>query len=103
MKLWVFSALDKAVGAFLPPFYARSKAEAIRSFSDAVSNPESNFSKHLDDFVLYELGEFDDNSGIFSGSEPNRVLSARECISRDEAPTVTNGSGAAPSQRGFAG
>lgn len=80
MKLVVASVLDKAVGAFLQPFFARSKGEAIRSFSDACGNPEQAFVKHPDDFVLYLFGTFDDGSGMFEVAEPVRVVSARECM-----------------------
>lgn len=83
MKLIVHSVLDKAVGAFLQPFYSRSRGEAIRSFSDACSKPESPFWQHSDDYVLYYFGEFDDGSGMFECGEPSRVLSARECLNTD--------------------
>lgn len=81
MKLVVFSVLDKAVGAFLQPFFSRSKGEAIRSFTDAAGRPDEPFMKHPDDFVLYFIGEFDDSSGLFLPNEPQRVMSARECMS----------------------
>lgn len=80
MKLFVFAVLDKAVGAYASPFFMRSKAEGTRAFSEAVSDGKSPFSKHPDDYVLYHLCGFDDASGMFSSMEPERVLSARECI-----------------------
>lgn len=80
----VFSVHDKAVQAFLPPFFCRSKGEAIRSFSEAANDPQ-RFARHAVDYDLVELGEFDDNSGLFSGSGPNRVIGAVECLAdRDD-------------------
>lgn len=79
MKLLVMSILDNKVGAFTSPFYSRAKGEAIRSFSDAVNEEKSQFNRHIDDYALYLLGVFDDNTGMFVTQEPQRVITAREC------------------------
>lgn len=62
----IYSVRDNAVGAYLPPVFFKSKGEVIRSVSDAVNGGDSTFKKHAQDFVLFELGEFDDNTGIFN-------------------------------------
>ncbi|QCQ84863.1 nonstructural protein [Blackfly microvirus SF02] len=80
MKMQVFSIFDKAVSAYLPPFYTRSKGEAVRSFSEAANDPSSQFNKHMLDYSLMFMGEWDDNSGEFTGVQPVRVLSAHEVI-----------------------
>lgn len=61
-----FAVRDKAVGAFLGPFFVRSKGEAIRSFGDAVNDPKHQFARHLNDYALFQLGSFDDQSGMFT-------------------------------------
>lgn len=80
MRLMVFSVLDKQVGAFTPPQSFRSKGEAIRSFMDACKQEGSPFNKHAGDYVFYQLGTFDDQSGVL---EPNlqQVITALECVS----------------------
>lgn len=85
MKLLVFSVLDKAVGAYLQPFFARSRAEAIRSFADAVTSERSQFGAHADDYILYQVGEFDDNAGMFGSVEPDRVVGAIDLLSARSA------------------
>lgn len=82
MKMYVFSVFDKAVGAFLQPFFVRSRGEALRSFTDAVNDPKSQFHNHLLDYTLVCHGEFDDGSGLFSSGEPERIVSAVECYDR---------------------
>lgn len=82
MKHGIFTVLDTAVGAFLPPFYSRAKGEAIRSFTEAALDP-NRFGKWQRDYVLYQLGEFDDTSGMFSTGEPMRIMSAAECAVPD--------------------
>lgn len=96
MKLQVFTVRDAAVGSFLQPFFCRSHGEALRSFSDAVSNAEHQFAKHASDYALFFLGEFDDNSGVFDSREPERVVSANEILGPDSVTgyrSGANGSG----------
>lgn len=81
----MFSVLDSAVKAFLPPFFCRTKGEAIRSFSEAANNKEHQFYRHSADYTLYYLGDFDDASGIVTSTMgPERVISAREVIETDD-------------------
>lgn len=81
MILPAFSVRDAAVGAFLPPFFCRSKGEAIRSFAEAVANPEHQFSKHAGDYALFYVGSFDDHSGVLDiPSGPERIIGALEVL-----------------------
>ena len=63
--MMLFSVFDKKVGAFMPMFPARAKGEAIRMVSDAAADPQGQFIKHLEDYSLFQIGEFDDRSGKF--------------------------------------
>jgi hypothetical protein len=76
----VFAVYDKAVGAHLPPFFCRSKGEALRSFSEACNDASHQFRKHGLDYVLVYLGEYDDVSGLFNCREPVRIVNAYECL-----------------------
>jgi hypothetical protein len=59
------SVRDRATGLFSRPFYVASAAQAIRSFIDEVNraDPENLFHKHPDDYSLYELVHWDDQTG----------------------------------------
>lgn len=83
MKTLIFSVYDKAVGAFLPPFYVRSRGEALRSFSEACNDGKHNFNRHAADYSLMFLGYFDDTSGMFSTADPTRIVGAYECVADD--------------------
>lgn len=69
MKLFMFSILDAKVGAFAPPFYARSLGEAVRTVTDTLL-ADSQLSRHPEDFHLYELGSFEDQSATFELAQP---------------------------------
>jgi len=78
MKIMAYSVFDKAVDSFLPPFFVPAKGAAIRSFTDALRDPQHPFAKHHEDYVLYEVGVFDDQSGLLVTQEPVRVIGGLE-------------------------
>jgi hypothetical protein len=57
--------------------FVPSVGVAIRSFSDEVNrqSDDNQLHNHPDDFDLYELGEFDDNSGTFALHDQPKLLS----------------------------
>jgi len=66
MVLKIYSVYDTKVEAYLQPFFMQTKAAAIRAWADAISDPNTQFNKHPNDFTLYELGQYDDQSGIIT-------------------------------------
>lgn len=85
MKLQVFSVHDGAVDAFMQPFYARSKAEALRMLTDTAQDPGSQFAKHPEDFALFHLGTYDDQVGGFELlGAPDHVISVLSLISQED-------------------
>ena len=77
MKLIICTVKDRAADAYGRPMFVPSTGVAIRSFSDEINrdNAENQLYNHPDDFDLYELGEFDDNTGLFSLHEQPKLLS----------------------------
>lgn len=74
MKLVAVAVRDSAVDAFMRPFFCPSTAFAVRSFGEAVRDPESPMNKSAPDYALYELGEFDEETGKFLNLEVPRQL-----------------------------
>lgn len=69
MKLQIFSAYDAKACTFGNPWYDQTDGAAIRNFADAVndnSNPNNLWAKHPEDFSLFHLGEFDNNTCTFT-------------------------------------
>lgn len=63
MTVLLFSVFDSAAKLFLPTFEARTIEEAIRRFRSTVNHAESNISKYPEDYTLFHLGEFNQESG----------------------------------------
>jgi hypothetical protein len=77
MKLTLCTVKDRAADAYGRPMFVRSIGEAIRSFSDEVNRQaeDNQLYNHSDDFDLYELGEFDDNTGLMSLHDQPKLVS----------------------------
>lgn len=65
MRLSVYCVRDAKVGAYMAPFFMRSRGEALRSWETVVNDPSTQFFKYPGDFCLFELGSFDEDSGSF--------------------------------------
>lgn len=67
MKMVIMSVFDVAAGAFARPWFVASRALGVRMFSDEVQRKaeDNPMYRHPGDYQLFEMGEFDDNSGLF--------------------------------------
>jgi hypothetical protein len=64
MKQIICTVYDRAAETYARPMFVPSIGVAIRSFTDEVNrnDPNNQLYNHADDFDLYELGEFDDQT-----------------------------------------
>jgi len=76
MIMQIFSIFDKKTAIYSKPFYCLTMAEAIRTFGDAVNEPESPFFKHPEDYDLWQIGRFEDITGIIDKMDPQHLGSA---------------------------
>lgn len=82
MHLFVVSVKDRAADVFNRPFFVPHRNVAIRDFTDEVNRSavDNQLNKHPDDFDLYLLGEFNDNTGEFSISQPQVLVRAKDVV-----------------------
>ena len=78
--LVVVSVFDGAAQAFGRPIFVPSKGVAMRSFSDEINRaaPDNQMYQHPEDFELYELCEFDEESGEFTPSTCKVLMRGKE-------------------------
>lgn len=74
MLMKVFSARDMKAEAFLQPFFMPTQGSAIRAFGDACEKQDSPFYQHPNDYVLYEIGTYDDSDGSLNSLIPIKML-----------------------------
>lgn len=74
MKLKVFSVYDSKVSAYMKPFLMPATGMALRAWDSTVNQPDTDFHKYPGDFSLVELGEFDEETGMFQNYEIKKNL-----------------------------
>lgn len=70
----VLTVYDSKAEAYLPPFYMRTTAEAIRAFEATCNDTESNMSRYPEDYTLFEIGDWDDDKGNITMYETKKSL-----------------------------
>lgn len=70
MKIKMFVVHDSKACVYGTPMFIQSVGSAIRSFSDIANDPGSVVCKHPTDFTLFEIGLYDDQTGVAKCVEP---------------------------------
>lgn len=79
MKLEIFSVYDTKAHAYLPPFFLHNIEMAKRTFQNCANSTEHTFGTNPEDYCLFHLGSFDDNTGkIKTLSTPQSLGLAQE-------------------------
>lgn len=76
----VLAVRDAQLGAFMQPFFTQSIGVAVRSFADEVNRQESPMNAHPDDYELFEIGEYDEETGHISCFTPKSLSLAKNVI-----------------------
>lgn len=61
-KVSVYAVYDSKVKYFHQPMFMRNKGEALRSWENVANEKDHAISRHPEDFILFELGEYDDQT-----------------------------------------
>lgn len=84
MRYILVSIKDRAIDAYQPTASVRAEGEAIRSFQDAINNQQNaQLHAHPDDFDLYVVGYFDDQTGhIEPLDQPKQIAIGKQLAVR---------------------
>lgn len=88
MKAGLFSVRDSATQVYQNIFQAHTNEAAIRSFGDLARDETTNVCKHPDDFILYRIGTWDDDTGTVTGEEPIKLAHARDYHGKTSTETT---------------
>lgn len=80
MPKMIVALKDTAARVFGTPFFVQASAQAVRSLRDEVNSADStsDVRRHPDDFELYEVGVFDEDSGVVTPMEPRMISRAKD-------------------------
>lgn len=78
----IYAVKDLAVQAFGQPFFVRAKGEAIRSFQDEANSTtgQSAIAKHPEDYELYFVGNYDEQTGTIHSENPELIARAKDLL-----------------------
>lgn len=82
MKLNVVSVRDSAMAAFGRPLFVPAIGVAIRSFVDEVNRkaPDNQMSMHPEDFELFHIADFEEESGVFVAVEVRSLMRGKDAV-----------------------
>lgn len=67
----LFAVRDVKAEAFAAPMAVPTEGLARRAFTDAVMQPGSVLAKNAEDYMLFQIGEYDPNSGLLVACSPS--------------------------------
>lgn len=84
MKRLVVCVRDRASDLFGQPFLVVARGAAIRTFTDEINKaePGNGLYAHPEDYDLYELGYYHDDTGKYETGEPVMI-----CVGKDVSLT----------------
>lgn len=87
MLLVVCSVRDRAANVYAQPFFAPTLESSIRSFRMLINDAQGGLPhQHPDDFDLYHLGTYDDETGVFK--QPDPPIPVQIALGRDMVKPV---------------
>lgn len=86
MKQRVFAIFDACAGAYLPPFMMPRDEQALRAFRECINSPSHQFAMHPQDYTLFFIGTFDDQTAKYT--QPEAFVSLAQAITLKARPVA---------------
>lgn len=65
MLMKIFAIYDSGVSTWQPPMFCPTRGHILRWWNEVCNESNSPFSKHPSDYVLFEIGSWDDDKCLF--------------------------------------
>lgn len=89
MQLSIFCVYDAKAQAYLPPFFLPRKQMAVRAFAECVNSSEHQFGKWPNDYTLFHIGAFNDETGLIDSFAPVSLGNGLEHLQVKEVEDYT--------------
>lgn len=76
--MFIVAVKDRALDAYMTPFFVPAIGLAIRSFQDEINRADSPMHAHPEDYDLYHLGSFDERDGMLGGGVPRQIAIGKD-------------------------
>lgn len=78
----MYAVKDIKSEMFSTPHFLSSDGVAIRSFSQACEDPQTDLNKFPSDFSLYHIGLFNVETGFIEPVQPKQIANASEFVQK---------------------
>lgn len=70
MRTKMFTMYDKKMAVYQQPVLSTNRLTCMRMITDGLQrNPDSVMTRHPEDYQLYEIGEFFDDTGLINAEK----------------------------------
>lgn len=78
----VVAIYDVAIESYGQPVFVNAIGAAVRSFGDEIKRVDQNnaMNKHPQDYQLFLIGSYDDQSGELFSVKPERIASGSDYV-----------------------
>lgn len=70
----IYSIHDMKAHANMQPWFLPNDELAVRAFGDCVNDPEHNFGRHPEDYVLQQVGIWKPNKGTIEALDTAQTI-----------------------------
>lgn len=74
MLIKIFTVFDQKAEAYKEPFYQPQTGQGVRIFADCINKQDHPFNLHPEDYTLFEIGLYDEESGEIAPHSPLKSL-----------------------------
>ena len=81
----IYTVYDIKAQVFMNPMFTFNHEAAIRTFTDCVNQQDHAFYQHPEDYQLFFLGTYDQDTGKITPVGPEHIADGHFVVSRDSA------------------
>jgi hypothetical protein len=86
----MYAVYDVKSGLYFSPHFLQSDGVAIRSFSTACEDTQTEFNKFPEDFSLFHIGSFNTENGEIIPEQPKQICTASEFVKKLTATEIAD-------------
>ena len=76
----IYAVYDSKGESYTPPFFDHAEGRAIRTFADCCNDTSHQFGKHPEDYTLFDLGQYDDNTGTITQDKISSIATGHTLL-----------------------
>lgn len=86
MNLTLYSIKDIKAEAFNVPFAFTTQGQALRAFQDLANDKTTTVGQHPEDYRLFQVGVFDQETGTIINAEQHFIADATDLLNTTDLP-----------------